>query len=530
MPISKLIRYQDNSYITSQGTLLEGFETFADWTISGTGATGAGDSTHKKQGLQSLRLSSVNGAAAMATKTISEDLSAVTNFIFWVYIDDDMDLSNFSNISLLFSSTSDWSKYFSCVIQSNNHKHGWNRFVLHKAAFSNTGTESWSNTMIRLRVQCIADTGKNVSVCFDDLRYDHAGKAKCILCFDDSPVSIYDNGKPILDGNGQVGVAFVVTSDIDGEGVLTKIQLTTMQTAGWDISNHTHTHANLTGGALSQVLMEGQIDDAYDWLVDNGFSEGARFFAYPYGAYNQAVITKVRERHRIARSTIDGSYQSHFDLLDDNQDFLVKMRLIEASVSAATACGWIDDAILQKGLLVFLLHSIVDSGATGSEYNKADLETISDYLKTKEDATQINVITFSDCYDQFIPEDVVSTKYDMVYLEHGPLVPYPIAYEPSESVGRAEDGRLKVYKHPLAGDRKRIWRIKCIIDDSGASGYKWRDLEYFYTKVVEGAKRQCVFVDANSVQHLVRIIDFAPKAIGLNNRHEVTMILEEDYA
>jgi len=102
-------------------------------------------------------------------------------------------------------------------------------------------------------------------------------------------------------------------------------------------------------------------------------------------------------------------------------------------------------------------------------------------------------------------------------------------HEPSENVNRAEDGRMKVYSHPQAGDRKRIWRIKCIIDDLGSSGYKWRDLEYFYWKVVEGAKRRCVFVDANSVQYLVRIIGFMPKAIGLNNRHEVTMILEEDY-
>jgi len=137
----------------------------------------------------------------------------------------------------------------------------------------------------------------------------------------------------------------------------------------------------------------------------------------------------------------------------------------------------------------------------------------------------LDVITFSDYYDQFMPSDLTS----VVYLEHGALVPFPIMHEPGESVNRGEDGRVKVYSHPLAGDKKRIWRIKCIIDDSGSSGYKWRDLEYFYWKTVEGAKRRCVLVDANNVQYLVRIIGFMPKAIGLNNRHEVTMILEEDY-
>jgi len=518
MPIPKLIRYQDNQYLGIQGTLLEGFETFADWAITGTGATGSGDSTHRKQGLQSLRLNSVNGSLAMGTKTISEDLSAPTNFVFWVYVDDDTDLVNFEYISLLFSSTSDWSKYFVLRINSDHHKHGWNRFVLHKAAFTNTGAESWSNTMIRLRVQCEANDGKNVSVCFDDLRYNHGVLALCMLIFDDGHSNVYDNAKPKMDTNSQPGVAFVITDEIGSGGSLTKVQLTAMQTAGWDISNHSYSHLHLAD--IPQVAMENDIDNAYDWLIENGFTNGARFFAYPYGEYNRAVITQVKEHHRIARSVIDGAFQPHFNLLDDDQDFVMKTKVVEASISAATVCGWIDDAILQKGLLPLSFHGVVASGAVGSEYNKADFETISDYLLTK--VAQMPVITFSDYYDQFISS--------VVYLEHGPLVPYPIAYTPSESVGRAEDRKLKVYKHPLAGDRKRIFRIKCIIDDSGSSGYKWRDLEYFYTKVVEGAKRRCIFVDANSVQYLVRIIDFSPKAIGLNNRHEVTMILEEDYS
>ena len=119
MAISKLIHYQDNSYVTSQGTLLEGFETFADWTITGTGASGAGDSTHKKQGLQSLRLNSVSGVVAVATKTISEDLSAVTNFIIWVYVDDTVPMYNFSEFGLYISSTTDFSKYFYVSIYAN---------------------------------------------------------------------------------------------------------------------------------------------------------------------------------------------------------------------------------------------------------------------------------------------------------------------------------------------------------------------------------------------------------------------------
>jgi len=527
MAIPKLIYYSDNSYVTSEGTLFEGFETFADWTKA-AGDSIEANSVNTREGVLSLKLNSVNGAATVADKTISKDFSAVTNFIIWIYIHD---LSTLEKCALWLSSTADWSKNFNIEMTAGHFKAGWNRMVVAKAQFGSGGGEVWSNTMIRLRFKCEANTGEDTGASFDDLRYDYAGKAKCILTFDDTYANTYYRAKPIMDTNGQAGVAFVIIQDVGVGGKLSIAQMMTMQNAGWDISNHTYGHwlNDQHLAALSQVEMEEAIDLGYDWLVDNGFSKGARFFGYPWGEYNQAVLTKVKERHRIARSTIEAwnvNLQPHFNLNDDDIEFLVRFKVLVSSDAPATVQGWIDNAIIQKGLLSLGFHNIVESGASGdTEYNQADFETISDYLKTKEDAGLIDIITFSDYDDQFMPSDLTS----VVYLEHGPLVPFPIAHEPSESVNRSEDKRIKVYGHSLAGDRKRIWRFKCIIDDQGSSGYKWRDLEYFYWKVVEGAKRRCVFVDANSVQYLVRIIGFAPKAIGLNNRHEVTMILEEDY-
>lgn len=529
MAIPKLIYYQDNSYITGQGTLFEGFETFADWTKA-AGDSIEANSINTREGVLSLKLNSVNGEATVADKTISKDFSAATNFIMWIYVHD---LSTLEKCSLWLSSTADWSKNVNMEMSVGHFKAGWNRMVIAKTQFSSGGGESWSNTMIRLRFKCEANTGEDTSASFDDLRYDHAGKAKCILTFDDTHVSTYDKAKPIMDANSiQKGVAFVVTDDIDGGGYLTTAQLTTMQTAGWDISNHSKGHWDLAG--VTEGSMEKQIDDAHDWLVDNGFGEGARFLAYPYGTYNQAVIAKVRERHRIARTDIDSHLQPHFNLNDGSLEFLVKATVVTASDAPATVNGWISNAITQKGLLVLIFHAIVDSGAVGSQYNKADFETIADYLNIREADEDIDVITFSTYYDQFISSLPIDEgppwdKYNIVYLENAAIVPYPIVCEPSESMGRSEDGRIKVYKHPLAGDRKRAWRIKCRIDNSGGSGYKWRDLEYFYWRVVEGALRRCVFVDANSVQHLVRIIGFAPRVIAAKNKHEVTMILEEDY-
>jgi len=528
MAIPKLIYYSDNSYITNQGTLLEDFENIADWTLSSATGTRNADSTFRKQGMQSLRLNSINGADCHATKTISKDLSAVTNFILWIYVHDEIVghfLGALSYCIIRFASVADESKRFTADLQGGHFKPGWNRMVLTKADFDAVGGESWSNTMIRLKVWCRANTSKNVAVNFDDLRYDHVGKAKCILTFDDCCQGQYDLAKPIMDGNGQPGVTFCPTSWVDTAGDhLTKVQLTALQNAGWDISNHCEEHLHLPD--ISQVAMEETIDNGYAWLVANGFSKGARFFAHPYGEHNQTVLAKVKEQHRITRSTINGEFQAHFNLIDNDQEFSVKERQPIWSTPPATVNSWIDNIIIQKGLLVLLFHHIVVSGASiDSQYNVADFQTISNYLKTKEDAGLIDVITFSDYYDQFIPSDLTS----VVYLKYAAIIPYPIMHESSENINRSADKRIKVYGHSLAGDRKRIWQIKCNINNSESSGYKWRDLEYFYWKVVEGAKRRCVFVDANSIQYLVRIIGFAPRIIGAENEHEVTMILEEDY-
>lgn len=521
MAIPKLIHYSDNSYVTSEGTLFEGFETFSDWTKP-YGDSIEADSINTREGVLSLKLNSVDGVAVSADKTISKDFSATTNFIVWIYIHN---LSTLSACVIVFSSVTNWSKALTALLPDYCFKLGWNRIVITKGQFSATGGELWSNTMIRMKVRCVATGGNDTSVSFDDLRLDYEARPKVIITFDDGHESVYNKAKSIMDGNGQAGVAFLITDEIGTGGNMTLANLISLQNAGWDISNHSKTHSHLN--ALSQVAMENEIDDAYDWLIDNEFSVGAHFFAIPYGEYNQAMITKLKERHRIARCSIGGDFQPHFDLNDDDIEFLVKMRMVYNTDTTNTIQGWIDDAITQGAVLILLFHIIVDSGAdTDTKYLTADFQTISNYLKTKSDADDLDVITFSDYYDQFMPSDLTS----VVYLKHGPLVPFLIAHEPSESIGRSEDKRIKVYKHSLAGDRKRIWRIKCVIDNSGSSGYRWRDLEYFYWKVVEGAKHRCVFVDANSVQYLVRIISFGPpKAIGLNNRHEVTMILEEDY-
>lgn len=382
-----------------QNFLLEGFEDTTGWILGGTGASHDNDTIHYREGKQSIKLTATNGGEAYAAKNASIDLSSMTNIIFWVYISD---LSKLSSIRIIFNTQEDWSKYFHKTISHGSEwwttafKPGWNRFVIAKAAFDNYGSASWSDTIIAIQIKCIAASGEDVSVSFDDLRRDYEARAKCILTFDDGHESVYNKAKPIMDGNGQAGVAFVITNYVGyNEDYMTKTELEILRDAGWDISNHTCCHDDLT--TLSQEQMEAHIGSGYDWLVDNGFSESASFFCYPLGAYNDAIITKVKERHTLARSVIMGNFEPHFQLKDDNIDYLIKRRGVASTEIPAQVKPWIDEVIDTGGLLVLMFHRIVDSGASGGcEYLTEDFEEISDYLKSRN--SKIDVVTFSDYY------------------------------------------------------------------------------------------------------------------------------------
>lgn len=119
-----------------------------------------------------------------------------------------------------------------------------------------------------------------------------------------------------------------------------------------------------------------------------------------------------------------------------------------------------------------------------------------------------------------------------VYLTLASVVPYPIQHGIRQSVGRSEDGKLKVYDHGLAGDRKRTWRVVCYMDNAGVDEYNWKDLEKFFWETVVGGKEQCTFRDSHNHTFTVRIIpdSFQQTVVTAKNYMKVNMLLEEDYA
>ena len=383
-------------FIDNQGILVEDFEDVTDWSVVGAGATAENETVIFKRGSQSVKLNAVNGTSSYIQKTISLDSSVKDSFCLWVYVED---CDKVDSLRIDFSTTLDWSKFLYRIFSGSKIVTGWNYLAFSKSEFSNYNADSWG-TMLKVRCFLIPSAGLNTSAYFDDLRLGRTGKPKVIVSFDDNYNSQILEAYPILAGNNQAGVIFGYVDAVGADGRMTVAQMQTLQVAGWDISNHGEAHLHLTD--VSQEAMEADIDGGYDWLVANGFGDTAKFFSYPYSEHNDAVLAKVKERHVLVRTP--GISPSHFYITGFYNDLQYRIDSYSFSVPTAAAVinAEIDKVIASSGLLVLVFHRVVDSGATGNDILTAEFQTVSDYLKTKQDAGDLEVITFSDYYNELV--------------------------------------------------------------------------------------------------------------------------------
>lgn len=120
---------------------------------------------------------------------------------------------------------------------------------------------------------------------------------KLMIQWDDGFESQYTEALPIQREYDIPSTVFVNTANLGGER-LGVSQLQELQDHGWEIGSHLMTHDHLR--EISEQEQEAQITGAKQWLIDNGFEEGAEFFAYPYGEYDQSSFDLVEDHHTYA--------------------------------------------------------------------------------------------------------------------------------------------------------------------------------------------------------------------------------------
>jgi peptidoglycan/xylan/chitin deacetylase (PgdA/CDA1 family) len=120
------------------------------------------------------------------------------------------------------------------------------------------------------------------------------GQTVVSFTFDDAYEDQWLYSVPLLQAHHMTATYYVITIDPDESHncCMSWAQLDTLQAQGNDIGGHTITHPNLTEMTGAQMMQEvcGSRQD----LLNNGITD-PRSFAYPFGSYNAAAESVVRQ-------------------------------------------------------------------------------------------------------------------------------------------------------------------------------------------------------------------------------------------
>lgn len=195
------------------------------------------------------------------------------------------------------------------------------------------------------------------------------------ITFDDSWLSQYQNGLPILESAGFKGTMYITTEPIQGnwDGFINLTQLKDMKARGHELAGHTVTHADLTTLNTNAANRELKNSKSY---IQNQTGATVTSLAYPYGSFNTAVINLTKAAgYTNARGVEEGLVKK-----TDNK-FTLKSHSIGPATSLATVKSYIDQAKANKQWYILTLHEILQNG---DEYSTtpAQLQEIVTYLKS----------------------------------------------------------------------------------------------------------------------------------------------------
>lgn len=386
----------DGGFYDESGILLDNFENLSNWTV-GRGA-GSIDTANFKEGIGGINIITYTMKGVTIDKTINMNFSNVDGFSFWIYIPN---VSTFDHMSVYISSNP-WASYFSAYTSNSYYRTGWNKVRLTKKTFSSTG-EGWNNIMTKMRITIYPKTD-NTSATIDDFRYNTTiVKAKEIITIDDGYGSIVTMAEPILVGNDQPAVIFIPSAIIGRNGRINFEDLRRFQYHGWDVSSHTVNHVNLNRANDSELSR--QLNDSYDWFINNGLQKTAGIFAYPFGQgfNNNTILQKVKQRYILARATYESWYQQMFtrsyntEVINSEDVDLYRQQVIsgDSKHNSSYIIHSINETINHAGLQILYFHAFnVSTNDTLLEYSISDFQNISNYLK--ERSSDIDVVTYSD--------------------------------------------------------------------------------------------------------------------------------------
>ena len=134
-----------------------------------------------------------------------------------------------------------------------------------------------------------------------------------IISVDDGYVDDVRTILPALERFHMVGTFFVITGRMTEPGFLSADQIRQLDQAGMDVGDHTAHHVDLRLLTASQLQMEIA---GSRHVLERVLGHPVYFFAYPFGAFNDAVLSALKSAgFTMAYTTAGGTTESSADPL-----------------------------------------------------------------------------------------------------------------------------------------------------------------------------------------------------------------------
>ncbi len=121
-----------------------------------------------------------------------------------------------------------------------------------------------------------------------------------LLTFDDGNLCVYEKACPIMEKHGFKATLFLITGSMGGKTRMDWQHVRDLHSRGYEIGAHTVTHANLTKRSEGQSVEEHEASVVKELTeskekIEQMIDEPVVAVAYPYGNYDEFVMSAVRE-------------------------------------------------------------------------------------------------------------------------------------------------------------------------------------------------------------------------------------------
>lgn len=237
--------------------------------------------------------------------------------------------------------------------------------------------------IVLLNQQAIAQTLDRglISFTFDDGDRTAYTKARKIMRVNKIKPTIYVNTQFV--GNNEYGTYYLTWTQLQNLNRLN----------GWEVANHTHSHADLTG--LSEAEIINEVRQVQTILLDHEIV-GSGAFAFPYGAYDSRVIDTLRSSGFLTSAREAWNEENAYNSLEYFDSWELNVIGLADYPTFADVKPFIDEAVNERKWLILLFHPIVDNPGNIYETATAVLTEIAEYAKTLRDQKKVHTVTVSE--------------------------------------------------------------------------------------------------------------------------------------